>query len=179
MQKSWVQICVVQFFSGLIFTTAWVVLQRLHCCKDCFHFHVFICSSRNCMTEKWIFNNTLSIGYILLNIVTSSSNFLSNKDLLYFSSVQFSLVMTMVMLITFPAMSVKWDNGSKIHLSLHMYNPITSYKPSMSLIDNYQNVEKSCTMQKTFAQNIYWHRYSFWLFLAQLLEPNQNFMLVD
>ena len=93
-------------------------------------------------------NNTLSIGNILLNvyIVTSSSNFLSNKDLLYFSFVQFSLVMTMVILITLPEMSVKWDNGSKIYLSLHMYNPITSYKPSISLNDNYQNVEKSCTM---------------------------------
>ena len=54
--------------------------------------------------------------------------------------------MTMVMLITFPARSVKWDNGSKIYPSLHMFNPITSYEPSMSLIDNYQNVEKSCTM---------------------------------
>ena len=68
----------------------------------------------------------LSIGIILVNRVTSSSNFLSNEDLLYFSSVQFSLVMTMVMLITFPAMSVKWDNGSKIYLSLHMNNPIMS-----------------------------------------------------
>ena len=55
--------------------------------------------------------------------------------------------MTMVMLITFPEMSVKWDNDFKIYLSPHMYNPITSYKPSMSLTDNYQNVEKSCTMQ--------------------------------
>ena len=71
-------------------------------------------------------NNTLSIGNILLIIVTSSSNFLSNDDLLYFSSVQFSLVMAMVTLITFPAMSVKWDNGSKIYLFLHIYNPIIS-----------------------------------------------------
>ena len=76
--------------------------------------------------NKLILNNTLSIGIILVNIVTSSSNFLSNEDLLYFLSVQFPLVMTMVMLITFPAMSVKWDNGSKIYLSLHMYNPIMS-----------------------------------------------------
>ena len=78
--------------------------------------------------NKQILNNTLSIGNILLNIyiVTSPSNFLSNKDLLYFPSVQFSLVMTMVMLITFPARSVKWDNGSKIYPSLHMFNPIMS-----------------------------------------------------
>ena len=66
------------------------------------------------------------VGNILLSIVTSSSNFLSNKDFLYFLSVQFPLVMTMVMLITFPAMSVKWENGSKIYLSLHMYRTITS-----------------------------------------------------
>ena len=73
-----------------------------------------------------ILNNTLSIGNILLIIVTSSSNFLSNDDLLYFSSVQFSLVMAMVTLITFPAMSVKWDKGSKIYLFLLIYNPIMS-----------------------------------------------------
>ena len=57
--------------------------------------------------NKYILNNKLSIGNILLNIATSSSNFLSIKDLLYFSSVQFSLVMTMATLITFPARSMK------------------------------------------------------------------------
>ena len=104
------------------------LLQRL---LSCSHFYLqftymtFIYSQLFIM-NKQILNNTLSIGIILVNIVTSSSNFLSDEDLLYFSSVQFSLVMTMVMLITFPAMSVKWDNGYKIYLSLHMYNPIMS-----------------------------------------------------
>ena len=54
-------------------------------------------------------------------IVTSYSNFLTNEDLLYFSSLQLSLLMTIVMLITFPAMSVKWDNSSNICLSLDMH----------------------------------------------------------
>ena len=104
------------------------LLQRL---LSCSHFYLqftymTFTYSQLFIMNKQILNNTLSIGIILVNIVTSSSNFLSNEDLLYFSSVQFSLVMTMVMLITFPAMSVKWDNGSKIYLSLHMYNPIMS-----------------------------------------------------
>ena len=91
------------------------------------HIHDFYIFSY-LMTEQ-ILNNTLSIGNILLNIVTSSSNFLSKEDLLYFLSVQFPLVVTMVTLITFPAMSVKWNNSSKIYLSQHMYNPIMSQEP--------------------------------------------------
>ena len=49
-------------------------------------------------------------------------------------------MMTMVMLITFPAMSVKWDNGSKIYLSLQMYNPIMSLELSMPIIHNYRDL---------------------------------------
>ena len=58
---------------------------------------------------------------MLLIIVTSSSNFLSKEDLLYFLSAQFSLVMTMVTLITFPARSVKLYHGCKIYPSLYIY----------------------------------------------------------
>ena len=86
--------------------------------------------------------------------------------------------MAMVTLITFPAMSVKWDNGSKIYLFLHIYNPIISYEPRMPIIHNYQNAEKSCTMQIDFLKMPIDTGIPLDKSLVQLLEPNRNVMLV-
>ena len=82
--------------------------------------------------------------------------------------------MTMVMLTTFPAMSVKWDNGSKIYLSIHKYNPIISWEPSI----NSQNAEKSSTMLIDFLKMFIDTGIPLDKSLVQLLEPNQNVMLV-
>ena len=87
--------------------------------------------------------------------------------------------MAMVILITFPAMSVKWDNGSKIYLFLHIYNPIISQEPRMPIIHKYyQNAEKSCTMLIDFLKMPIDTGIPLDKSLVQLLETNQNVMLV-
>ena len=103
--------------------------------------------------HKQILDNELSIGNTLLKIITSSSNFLSNKDLLYFSSVQFSLVMTLVMLITFPAMSMKRDDGSRIYLNVIR----TKYANNLQLTKCWKVLHNA----NRFSQNVYRYRYSF------------------
>ena len=52
-----------------------------------------------------------AISKLYVHKVTSSSNFSSNKDDLYFPPVHISLMLTIVMLITFPPMSVKWEKN--------------------------------------------------------------------
>ena len=55
-----------------------------------------------------MFIKTLTaISKLYLHLVTSSLTFSSKKDGLYFPSVHVSLVMTILMLITCPPMSVK------------------------------------------------------------------------
>ena len=87
--------------------------------------------------------------------------------------------MTMVTLITFPARSMKWHNGSKIYLFPHLYNPIMSWDSSMPIIHNYQNAAKSWTMLIDFLKMFIDTGIPFDKSLVQLLEPNQNIMLVQ
>ena len=57
-------------------------------------------------SETTVINN---LSRLYVHKVTSSLNFSSNRDWLYFPSIHVSLVMTIVMLITIPPMSVKLE----------------------------------------------------------------------
>ena len=74
---------------------------------------IIILTQLACQSLTW--SNQHSVTTIINNLsiklyvyqLTSSLNFSSNKDWLYFPSMHVSLVMTIVMLITIPPMSVK------------------------------------------------------------------------
>ena len=58
-------------------------------------------------TNTSLFMALTAISKLYVHQLTGFCNFSSNKDWLYFPSIHISLVMTIVMLITFPPMSVR------------------------------------------------------------------------
>ena len=64
----------------------------------------------------------MTISKLCVHQLTGFLNFSSNEDWLYFPSLHNLLVMTIVMLITFPPMSVKYekDHYYKMYLTVLM-----------------------------------------------------------